>query len=318
MRALTGNMADAAYPTSALRSDDPGWIGHGLIFALGCALYIACRFFPAELPAWMPWEFVWWEYLGCALGLYWFFRGLARLPRADRPAPWRIVSYVLGVVSLYAVLQTRIDYYALHMFFVHRAQHYVLHHSGAFLIALGAAGPALWAGMPRFLHPILSSRPVTAAVDFLQHPAVAPVLFVGLIYLWLVPALHTRVMLDARLYDLMNATMAVNGIFFWCLILDPRPKPPARIGSGLRALLVIAVEPFQMILGAILSLSSIDFYPVYRICGRVLAMSAISDMHYGGLIIWLPSTLTSFAGMIVVLVTMRLNDEAAERAGEAA
>jgi hypothetical protein len=37
-------------------------------------------------------------------------------------------------------------------------------------------------------------------------------------------------------------------------------------------------------------------------------------MHYGGLIIWLPSTLTSFAGMMVVLVTLRLNEEAAERA----
>ena len=314
MRYKARDMAEAAFSPSDSRGDVSGWIGHGLILALGCALYIACRYVPAELPPWMPWEFVWWEYLASALGLYWFFRGLARLPQAERPALWRIASYVLGVVSIYAVLQTRIDYYALHMFFVHRAQHYVLHHSGAFLIALGAAGPVLWAGMPRFLHPILSSRPVTWTVDVLQHPAVAPVLFVGLLYFWLIPAIHTRVMLDVRLYNLMNASMAINGIFFWCLILDPRPRPPARIGSGMRALLVIAVEPFQMILGAILSLSSIDFYPVYRICGRVLAISAISDMHYGGLIIWLPSTLTSFAGVITVLVAMRINDEAAESA----
>ena len=115
--------------------------------------------------------------------------------------------------------------------------------------------------MPDFLKPIMALRPVQATVDFIQHPAVAPVLFVGLIYLWLIPAIHTRVMLDLRLYDLMNWTMAVDGIFFWCLILDPRPKPPARIGIGLRALLVLAVEPFQMILGAVLSLSMIDYYP---------------------------------------------------------
>jgi putative membrane protein len=305
-------MSDAAL-ASIPRNDSSGWLGHGLIIALGFVLYFLCRDYPAELPAWMPWEFVWWEYLGLALALYWFFRGLGRLSPAERPALWRIASFVVGVLSIYVVLQTRLDYYALHMFFVHRAQHYVLHHSGAFLIALGASGPALWAGMPRFLHPILGSRPIKALVDFIQHPAVAPVLFVGLIYLWLVPSLHTRVMLDLRLYNLMNASMAIDGIFFWCLILDPRPKPPARIGSGLRALLVIAVEPFQMILGAILSLSSTDFYPVYRICGRIWDITAISDMHYGGLIIWLPSTLTSFAGMIVVLVNMRLNDEAEER-----
>jgi len=289
------------------------WFGYAAIFAVGATLYVLCRYFPAELPAWMPWEFVWPEYLAAALSLYWFARGLTRVDASERPPLWRQISFVLGVISLYAVLQTRLDYFALHMFFVHRAQHFVLHHLGAFLIALGASGPVLWAGMPAFLRPVLSSWPVKRTVDFIQHPAVAPVLFVGLIYLWLIPAIHTRVMLDLRLYNLMNESMAIDGIFFWCLILDHRPNPPARIGSGLRALLIIAVEPLQMVLGAILSLSSTDFYPVYRICGRIWDISALSDMHYGGLIIWLPSTLTSFAGVIAVLVHLRLNDEAAER-----
>jgi putative membrane protein len=35
-------------------------------------------------------------------------------------------------------------------------------------------------------------------------------------------------------------------------------------------------------------------------------------MHYGGLIIWLPGTLTSLAAMIVVLWTMRINEEKTE------
>jgi putative membrane protein len=289
------------------------WSGYAALLLVGAILYVLSTFFPAEMPFWMPWEFSWPEYLATVLSLAWFARGLARLPRAARPAIWRNVAFVLGVISLYVVLQTHIDYYAQHMFFIHRAQHFVLHHAGAFLIGLSAAGPAIWSGMPEFLKPILGSRPVRATVDFIQHPAVAPVLFVGMIYLWLIPSIHTRVMLDVRLYNLMNWTMAVDGIFFWCLILDPRPRPPARIGSGLRALLVLAVEPFQMILGAILSLSMIDYYPVYKICGRIWDIAAISDQHYGGLIIWLPSTLTSFAGLICVLVAMRLNEEKAER-----
>ena len=41
----------------------------------------------------------------------------------------------------------------------------------------------------------------------------------------------------------------------------------------------------------------------------MLDFTALNDQHYGGLIIWLPGTLTSFAAMIVVLVTMRLNEE---------
>jgi putative membrane protein len=306
-------MTTAALEAPPAHARPTRWLGFVCLLLVGAALDIACRYYAAQLPFWMPWEFSWPEYLVTAVALAWFFTGLRRLPSTARPRLWRSLSFLLGVAMVYGALQTHVDYYAQHMFFVHRAQHYVLHHLGAFLIALGASGPVIWAGMPEFLKPVFASRPVRATIDVIQHPVVAPVLFVGLIYLWLIPAFHTRVMLDARLYNLMNVSMAVDGIFFWCLILDPRPKPPARIGSGLRALLVIAVEPLQMALGAILSLSGSDYYPVYTICGRIWDIPALSDQHYGGLIIWLPSTLTSFAGMIAVLVTMRINEERAER-----
>ena len=218
----------------------------------------------------------------------------------------------MGVLSFYIVLQTRIDYYAQHMFFVHRAAHFVLHHLGAFLIAMGMSGPVLFAGMPDLLKPVVTSRPVQSTLNVLQHPVLAPFLFVGLLYFWLIPQIHTRVMLDANLYEIMNWTMAVNGVMFWSLILDARAKPPARLSHLGRAALILVIELPQMVLGAILSLSEHDIYPVYTICGRVLDMTALNDQHYGGLIIWLPGTLTSFAAMIVVLVTMRLNEEKAE------
>src|SRR5665213_189214 len=291
-----------------------GWLGYAALLALGAILYVFCDHYPADLPFWMPWEFSWPEFLATGLALAWFFRGLGVLPKAMRPALWRNVSFVLGVLSIYAVLQTHIDYYALHMFFVHRWAHFVLHHAGAFLIALGASGRVIRAGMPDFLKLMLDARPIRALLNFLQHPAVAPVLFVGLLYFWLIPEIHTRVMLDRDLYDLMNWTMAINGIMFWSLVLDPRPKPPARLSPLMRALMILLIELPQMVLGAILSLSMTDYYPVYKICGRVLDFTALNDQHYGGLIIWLPGTLTSFAAMIVVLVNMRLNEEKAENA----
>jgi putative membrane protein len=179
---------------------------------------------------------------------------------------------------------------------------------------MGVSGPVLYAGMPDFPKPVVDARPVRALMNFLQHPAIAPVLFVGLLYFWLIPSIHTIVMLDRTLYDIMNWTMALNGIMFWSLVLDPRSKPPARLSPLIRGLMILLIELPQMVLGAILSLSMTDYYPVYTICGRALDFSALSDMHYGGLIIWLPGTLTSFAAMIVVLVNMRLNEEREEHA----
>jgi putative membrane protein len=280
---------------------------------MGAVLDMLCRYYPAQLPFWMPWEFSWPEYLVCTLVLAWFARGLALLPPEDHPPLWRKACFVAGIVSFYVVLQTHVDYYAQHMFFVHRWAHFVLHHAGAFLIALGMSGPVLFAGMPGFLKPVVHARPVQATLSVLQHPALAPALFVGLLYFWLIPQIHTLVMLNRTLYELMNWSMAINGVMFWALILDSRAKPPARLSHLMRGLLILLIELPQMLLGAILSLSSRDYYPVYEICGRVLDMTALNDQHFGGLIIWLPGTLTSFAAMIVVLVTMRLNEERIER-----
>jgi len=286
------------------------WLGYGALLVLGAILYVLTAQYPADMPFWMPWEFSWPEFLAIALTLAWFVRGLSRAE--EKPPLWRSACFVIGVASLYIVLQTHIDYYAQHMFFVHRWAHFVLHHAAPFLIAMGASGEVLYAGMPDFLKPVVDARPVRGVMNFLQHPAIAPVLFVGLLYFWLIPAIHTVVMLDRPLYDFMNWTMALNGILFWSLVLDPRPKPPARLSPLMRGLMIILIELPQMVLGAILSLSMTDYYPVYKICGRALDFSALSDMHYGGLIIWLPGTLTSFAAMIVVLVNMRLNEEKAE------
>ena len=295
-----------------------GWLWYAALLALGAALYAICRLFPADLPIWLPWEFSWPIYLVTVLTLGWFVRGLRVLPKAQHPPLWRSISFVLGVASFWIVLETRIDYYAQHMFFVHRAAHFVLHHFGAFFIALGMSGPVLWSGMPDILKPVVQSKPVQGTLAFLQHPVTAPFLFVGLLYFWLIPSIHTRVMLDANLYELMNWTMAINGVMFWSLILDSRARPSARLSHLMRALLILVIELPQMVLGAILSLTEHDIYPVYTICGRVLDMTALNDQHYGGLIIWLPGTLTSFAAMIVVLVTMRLNEESEERFAQSA
>lgn len=292
----------------------PGWLSFSGVLAAGAILYSTCRDYPAELPVWLPWDFSWLVYLAVVLSLGWFFIGRRRLAPEGRPGTAQTLSFVLGVGLMYGVVQTRYDYFAQHMFFVHRLQHLVLHHLAPFMIALAWPGEAIWVGMPGFLKPLLRSRPVRGLVAIIQNPWVAPALFVGLIYVWLIPDVHVRVMLDSNLYQLMNWSMAVDGLFFWALLLDPNPKPPARIGFGTRVILSIAVVPPQIAVGAILALSTRDFYPVYEICGRVMAIPAVVDQNYGGLVLWIPSSMMSVIGLILVLNNMRRSDERAEHA----
>ena len=190
-----------------------------------CTLSAAC--FPPTCRSGCRGNFPGRIYLATALTLAWFVRGLRILPKDQHPPLWRLICFVVGVASFWIVLQTRIDYYAQHMFFVHRWAHFVLHHAGAFLIALGMSGPgAVRRACRIFSSPWSNRARCRRTLTFLQHPAMAPFLFVGLLYFWLIPQIHTRVMLDANLYELMNWTMAINGVMFWSLILDSRAKPP--------------------------------------------------------------------------------------------
>ncbi|MCP3706658.1 cytochrome c oxidase assembly protein [Paraburkholderia sp. CNPSo 3274] len=219
----------------------------------------------------------------------------------------RQISFWFGLGALYVVLHTRLDYYFEHEFFMHRAQHLVLHHLGPFFIALAYPGAALRAGIPfkwrqRFVRPALAARPVRVALDIVMHPVVAVGLFVGLIYFWLFSPIHFIAMLDWRLYRVMNWSMVIDGLLFWWLVLDSRPAPPARLSPGKRVLVVIAAIPPQIVLGAFIFFTPRELYPVYSICGRAFTwLSPMRDQQIGGLLLWIPGSMMSVIGALVAL-----------------
>jgi putative membrane protein len=144
-----------------------------------------------------------------------------------------------------------------------------------------------------------------------HHPFVAALLFVGLVYLWLIPSVHFRAMLDHQLYAVMNWSMILGGILFWFLVLDPRPKPPARTSYGMRVALSFGVMFPQILLGAVISFMPTDLYPYYDLCGRLFAsIGALNDQHIGGIIVWIPPGMMSVIGVLLVLNFMRLHEEA--------
>ena len=87
-----------------MRAVQRDWLWYGALLVLGAALYLVCRFLPADLPFWLPWEFSWPIYLATALTLAWFVRGLKSLPKDRHPPLWRLICFALGVASFWIVL----------------------------------------------------------------------------------------------------------------------------------------------------------------------------------------------------------------------
>jgi putative membrane protein len=262
----------------------------------------ACATIPARLPAWMPWEFSWPEYLAATLALLCYARGLRATPIPLRPGRRRQWCFVAGTLLTYAVLQTRFDYLAQHMFTLTRVQHLVTHHVGPFLIALAWPGEVLLRGMPDTPRRACCGPWARRAARWAQQPVIAGVLFVGLVFFFLIPAVQFRAMIDHRLYALMNWSMVIDGILFWALILDPRPAPPARLSYAARLLLVFAVQWPQIAGGALIGFADGVLYPYYALCGRVFpAIGDLADQQMGGFVIWFGGGMMSAAAVIILL-----------------
>jgi len=256
----------------------------------------------------LPWEFSPAVALFCLLAGGLYLRGWWRCRRSDQPVGyWPLLSYMTGVLIVYLVMQTWFDYLSQHMLWIHRVQHLVLHHLGPFLMMLGVPGKILPYGVPqRFtaavLAPLWHSAPVRLLYALLQNALVAPLLFVGLIYFWLLPDIHFTAMLSASRYQLMNWSMLLDALLFWWLILDPRPRHAAgRLGYGARIVILTLIVPPQILIGAHMALAKESLYSVYNVCGRAWPVSPLVDQQIAGLVTWIPASMMSVIGVLLIL-----------------
>lgn len=257
----------------------------------------------ALLNALLPWEFSPTALIVAAAALAAYLRGW-RLARA-RAGVLRPAAFLAGVLLPYAFFDTRLEFFALHLFWLQRIEHLVLHHLAPFLIAVSAPLELLERGTPRalrdhVLRPLAANRALRAMYRLVQRPVLASVLFVGLIYFWLIPSVQLATMLSEPLYQLMNASMLLDGILFWWLMVGPEASGGIHVSYGVRMLILVLITLPQTLLGAFITFHHGVLYPSFSICGRAGSIGPLLDQQLGGLNTWVPPGMMSAIGLAVV------------------
>lgn len=256
------------------------------------------------LSALLPWEFSPTVLAVSIAVLLAYGRGWRRVGLAagiGKPA-----AFLAGVALPYAFLETHLEYLSLHLFWLSRIHHLVLHHLAPFLLALSAPGPILERGTPewikaRVLRPLAANRAIRCGYRLLQQPIVASGLFVGLIFFWLVPAIEFDSALSRTIYAVMNASMLIDGVLFWWLIVGPEdPRRMASLSYGMRMVVLVGITIPQSLLGAYLTFHAGVLYPSFSVCGQAYAISPLVDQQLAGLNTWIPAGMMSAAGLVVV------------------
>jgi putative membrane protein len=256
----------------------------------------------------LPWDFYPAVVLFCLAAGVVYVRGWLQCRRTAAAVGYApLFAFVLGLVLVYVVMHTYVDYLSQHMLWIHRVQHLVLHHLGPFLMMLGMP----WKVLPAGLSVRLKASPLgqlwrspllRGLYGVLQNPVVAPLLFVGLIYFWLMPDIHFGAMLSITRYQVMNWSMLLDGLLFWWLIFDVRPEHAVgRLGYGGRIVILSLIVPPQIIIGAHMALARESLYPVYNVCGRAWPVSPLVDQQIAGLVTWIPASMMSVVAALIVL-----------------
>ena len=289
-------------------------MAEALILLAAIAVDLACRVIPAQLPYLFPFIFNAPVFLACWLTLLWYLRGMSRIAPSDRPGPVRRGFFLAGLAGIYFVLQTHFEYMAQHMFFLNRIQAVTLGMAAPFCIAIGWMPDVLRRGAPAWLGRMCAAVATTRIARFFCHLVPAMAVFLLTTDVWLIPSMHFAAMINPTLYAVMNLSCLAGGLLFWLVVLDPRPKPPARFSYLARGAAGFLVMFPQIAVSSYIALTSRDLYSFYTLCGRLFPnISPAYDQMLGGLIQWIPPGMMNTAALIIGLNALRLADQRAER-----
>ena len=158
-----------------------------------------------------------------------------------------------------------------------------------FVSPLCALSAALFSA--RVVHHVLLIGVAAPLIALALPEGRASLAFPGLVistvtlWMWHLPASYDAATSDVAVYWLMQTTLLVPAIAFWCGVLHPRQSPG-------RAILFVWTVFMQMaLLGALLTFAPDTLYAIHAIAPMDWGFTPLADQQLGGLIMWIPAAI---------------------------
>ncbi|GEM_PF-704052 len=196
-------------------------------------------------------------------------------------------------------------------FVLHMVEHEILIELTPILLWLSRPLPIWLWGLPRAwrhawaLGALGPSSPWRHRLQTVTRPRVTVPLYLLVITLWHVPALHDRAAQNPLVHLLEWATLGGIAFVFWWMVLAVPPKWHVRGRSSLPLVYIVAAYAHNEILGLGLTLLRRPLYRLSLPAGWPL--TPLADQALGGAVMWIPGELIYTTVLMGLL--MRLLDE---------
>ncbi len=231
---------------------------------------------------------------------YWYLKSDWRLASSGRRwSTKRLVSFLLGLLTVDLALQSPIATYTDSYFQAHVIQHLLLMVVAPALLALGAPSTLLLQTSSRSIKTkwlsILRSRPF----GFISHPVTVWGLYFGFMIVFFLTSLVNFAMEHMAVMDLINILFFFSGTLYWWPLVGIDPIVHWKMGYPGRMLNVLLGGPVETWLG-------IAIISMHR---PIASMYNLYGTHAGGSILWIATDFTAFVGFFPIFVQWFRSEE---------
>jgi putative membrane protein len=228
--------------------------------------------------------------------------GSTRGAGADRLAAW-----LGGVLCIAIALISPIDRLADQVFAMHMVQHVLLLDIAPILLIVGLTKVLLRPVARKVLD-------LERALGPMAHPVFAVVLYVGMMWLWHVPALYDAALGHSAVHVLEHTCFLTAGLLYWWHLLSP---VRGRHLTGLAPVVYMAsTKVFVGLLGIFLTFAPNALYAFYEHGPRVWGLSPGDDQALAGAIMAIEQSIVMGIALAYLFVRALAESEREEERAE--
>jgi putative membrane protein len=232
-----------------------------------------------------------------------------RARHGPRAAPtWRLVAFAGGVLVLVAALVSPIDRLGEQTFVMHMLQHILLLDVAPILIIVALTKVILRPATRRL-------QRLEQAAGPLAHPVAAVVLYVGVMWVWHVPALYDAALEHSLIHVLEHTCFMAAGLLYWWHLLSPI-RARMRLGGMGPVVYMLSTKLLVGLLGIAITFAPDSLYAFYDRQPQIWGLDPSEDQALAGAVMALEQSIVMGIALVWLFVRALAESEAEEQRAE--
>jgi putative membrane protein len=230
------------------------------------------------------------------------YRAVRRTSGARGAGARHLAAFVGSVVALVVALVSPLDSLGeKYLFSAHMVQHLLLGDIAPLLMLL-ALSRTIMRPLTRRL------QAIERGLGPLAHPVTALTVWLGLVYLWHIPALYDGALHRDALHALQHVSFFAAGLLVWWPLIQPVPM--RRRLTGMWTLGYVSAAKFGLAaLGLYLTWTHTVAYTYYEHVPRIWGLTPITDQNIGGAIMMVEQSILLVSVFAIVFGRMLVQSE---------